>query len=404
LPNLVSLRPLFLPSLFAFVIIGRADGVEFGLNTYSTEHTSKEDLSGIPPIHEVSDSPAASEYSPHRVAPRPTALAQASPGARWQELGNTGQASLDRVYVDLDSIHQDGDYRVASFMTVYEKPRVNPNNVLLDRHVQITAFDCRQRTFALVSTVGYFAGKQVGESPRDSEWRKNLKPVPQDAFSQRAYSLLCAVSTDATGSRSRSDVPKQSTSSNEPPRAPNDQDKPTIITEQRGKITNYRVEGSLAPTQDVACIDLADAKSTYTPPDLHTGVAKCVQEGEFDKAGRLFALSGIYASFDAERVADPSVRGGGQILMMSTSAKFSTEQKEKLSAAVQKISKEPSDLKGLCSQIARIGPPTYFPKYLILHGLNAFTSANPTANALKPDFDSAATWTHLQRSYLNCPL
>lgn len=180
-------------------------------------------------------------------------------------------------------------------------------------------------------------------------------------------------------------------------------ERPRIIEEQRGSVTNAHVEGSLAPTQDLACISLSESKQTYTPPDLHTAIAKCIAGAQFTKAAQLFMLSGIYLRFDAERIADKTVRGGGQVLILRTFLNFSKEQKEEFTKAFNQLAKNTSELQATCSELVRIGPPTYFPRYLILHGLNAFTSPNPLDNALIPNFDAESTWVHLQEAYAHCP-
>lgn len=180
-------------------------------------------------------------------------------------------------------------------------------------------------------------------------------------------------------------------------------ERPPVIQEQRGNITNIRVEGSLAPTQDLPCISTTDANPSHTPPDLHTGVAKCILEGDFARAARLFMLAGIYSRFDAERVADRTARGGSQVLIMRTFAGFSKEQKEEFTKAFNQLVNSRPELQAICTELVRIGPPSYFPKYLVLHGMNAFTSPSPLENALIPGFDSAATWVRLQDAYAHCP-
>jgi hypothetical protein len=112
--------------------------------------------------------------------------------AHWQAIGRPNDGSLGVAYVDLDSIHQDGIYRVALFLTVYASPPPNVHDIKLDRIVQQTAFDCAKHTFSLISTVGYFAGKQSGKSHiNDEDWKVRFKGVYADVFSQRAFDTTC---------------------------------------------------------------------------------------------------------------------------------------------------------------------------------------------------------------------
>lgn len=159
----------------------------------------------------------------------------------------------------------------------------------------------------------------------------------------------------------------------------------------------------MEPTRDVACIALSEAKSAYTPPDIHTAIVKCISRGDFAKAASLFMLAGIYSRFDAERVADKTARGGVRVLIMNTFGRFSKEQKEGFSGAANQLTQASSELQAFCSELVRIGPPTYFPKYLILHGMNAFTSPNPLENAIDLSFDAVSTWARLQETYAHCP-
>lgn len=86
--------------------------------------------------------------------------------AHWQELGNSS-TSLDKIYLDTDSIRQLGGYRIALVMTVYVAPRINKNNIKLDRHIQKDAFDCNNKLFYGIQTTGYLDGKQVGSSAEE---------------------------------------------------------------------------------------------------------------------------------------------------------------------------------------------------------------------------------------------
>lgn len=119
-------------------------------------------------------------------------LSQACYATHWQVIGRPDDGSLALAYLDLDSIHLDGIYRVATFLTVYRYPPANVHDVKLDRIAQQTAFDCAKHTFSLISTISYFEGKQSGASPRDKgDWKTQFKGVFDDAFSQRAFDTTC---------------------------------------------------------------------------------------------------------------------------------------------------------------------------------------------------------------------
>jgi hypothetical protein len=118
-------------------------------------------------------------------------LAQTCYAYHWQAIGRPNAETLGMAYVDLDSVHQDGPYRLATFLTVYTNPLTNANSIKIDRIAQETAFDCATHTFSLVSTIGYFAGKKSGGSSQKADWRESFKTLREDAFSQRAFDVTC---------------------------------------------------------------------------------------------------------------------------------------------------------------------------------------------------------------------
>lgn len=177
---------------------------------------------------------------------------------------------------------------------------------------------------------------------------------------------------------------------------------PRIITEQNGRTTNYRVEGSLASTRTIGCIALAQAQNTFTPPDLYRGTLACITQNNPEAAVGLFALAGLYGRFDAERVADTSAGQAKSVLIMNTFAAVSAEQKTQFGEAFQRVTGDPQQLAALCAAVQKIGLPDYYPAYMVLHGIKAFTG-NPQDATLRKDFEPAKTWSRLQTAYLHCP-
>ncbi len=118
-------------------------------------------------------------------------LAHPSYAAHWQAVGPASSAALGLAYIDFDSVHEEEGFRVALFLTIYSSAIPNAHDIKLDRITQETAFDCTRREFALRSTIGFFQGKAIGGSSNKDDWKRSFKPVPKDAFSQRALDLAC---------------------------------------------------------------------------------------------------------------------------------------------------------------------------------------------------------------------
>jgi hypothetical protein len=177
---------------------------------------------------------------------------------------------------------------------------------------------------------------------------------------------------------------------------------PAIAKEQRGNVTNLRAEGSLASTQAIGCIPIAQAKNTFTPADLYKGVSECIAQEKYDFAAGLFLLAGMYVRFDAERLTDKTAGQAGSVLIMNTFSTLPQEKKTKFGAAVERIAKNPELLRTECGDVQKLGMPNYYPSYMILHGIKAFTG-NPHEGALVKGFDAPGVWKTLQTTALHCP-
>ncbi len=120
------------------------------------------------------------------------ALAQPCFAARWQELGNADN-SLDKVYIDADSVEQMDGFRIVRVMTVYPAPRPNSHNITMDSHIQKDAFDCGKKQFYGIQLIGYLNGQQVGTGPVAVDWKTKMLPVNSNPLSQLLLSTACSL-------------------------------------------------------------------------------------------------------------------------------------------------------------------------------------------------------------------
>jgi hypothetical protein len=77
------------------------------------------------------------------------------------------------------------------------------------------------------------------------------------------------------------------------------------------------------------------------------------------------------------------------------------EKRKKFAKTVSEFAADTATLAQTCSRIRKMGYPTYYPEYMVLHGIQAFT-AKPGDPTLVPTFDAAATWNSMLTTYLNC--
>jgi hypothetical protein len=69
-------------------------------------------------------------------------------------------------------------------------------------------------------------------------------------------------------------------------------------------------------------------------------------------------------------------------------------------AEQQRIVASPEELARFCAQLRAKGPPTYYPSYMIQHGMGAFGANNPTP--LVDGFDPEPAWARALEQYIRC--
>ena len=88
--------------------------------------------------------------------------------------------------------------------------------------------------------------------------------------------------------------------------------------------------------------------------------------------------------------------------MSNTLINLPDDKKARRGEAQKPIAGSPELLGRLCSEVLKIGMPSYYPAYMILHGMRAI-AGNPNEGALIKDFVATGTWKKIQAAYLSCP-
>lgn len=175
-----------------------------------------------------------------------------------------------------------------------------------------------------------------------------------------------------------------------------------LSTPSGATIKNYEAKGNLDVTHELDCIPLASVKSEYTPPDLYNAFAKCVRENSYENATGLFLLAGGYLRFDVKRVADKTAHQARTVLIMQYSSSLSLQQKNKWNAYADKFTPGSKELDGVCEAVKKIGIPTYYPTYMIKHGITAFSKDK--LEPLVKDFDQNKSWETILKEGLHCTI
>lgn len=176
---------------------------------------------------------------------------------------------------------------------------------------------------------------------------------------------------------------------------------PSRSQEQSGART--ATYGSHAPG---GCLTPVQIRNDMTPMHLDAILLSCVAAKQMDNALFAFSLSGAFGYYDGLRVADPSARQAYRIIRMHTMGAFSAADKQ---AFVEHLESTLGNRDGrgrMCAAVLNQGPPTYYPRYMVQHGIGAMSAAaNQRVDAttgLVKDLNMERTWNEAVRGYLKC--
>jgi hypothetical protein len=153
------------------------------------------------------------------------------------------------------------------------------------------------------------------------------------------------------------------------------------------------------------CVRLNQIDNRQVPPELYDRVKICMQDNRDADAVALFAIAGMDSIFDSLRVTDRSAGQARDILVKELFESLPANTSARLQAEIKDLWEHSQRLASLCEQVKKIGPPQYFPTYMVNHGMAVVISdlsKQASLPPLKADFDSAATWNDIRTQYLNC--
>lgn len=168
------------------------------------------------------------------------------------------------------------------------------------------------------------------------------------------------------------------------------------------QVSQLEAEGNLESTVPVDCVPLTEIRNTHTPADIYAGISACLSKKRYQYAAELFAVANAFGRFDMQRVKDQTAHQAAGILQMNAFATLSEEEQQAFRREVQTgLVQDQENLARICASIADIGFPTYHPRYMIQHGMAAFTGIE--GDGLHEDFDPQEAWHDVLNKYLHCP-
>ncbi len=170
---------------------------------------------------------------------------------------------------------------------------------------------------------------------------------------------------------------------------------------QAQEIISIEAEGNLESPNPCGCVELSEITNEYNPADILTGMGKCIELKDFDKAAKLFAISGVYGTYDTYRVKDKSAHQALLVLQQNILMNIKEKDKKSLINSLNKtLEKDSKELNNVCQTIRKIGKPNYYPKYMIQHGIQAFMDNQ--GDGLVEEFNSEESWNLALTNYLHC--
>lgn len=149
---------------------------------------------------------------------------------------------------------------------------------------------------------------------------------------------------------------------------------------------------------DLPCTPLTAVTAQSDPLELYRRLHGCMAEKNYKDAAGLMAIANGFMKFDTMRVVDKSAHAVTGVIALSLQ-RFSSDERTRLLAEIKGLSEDTQQ--ALCTQAERIGPPAYFPRYMIAHGLGTYDRM-PGAEALAKDFEPAQAWRTVMGGYLRC--
>jgi hypothetical protein len=156
------------------------------------------------------------------------------------------------------------------------------------------------------------------------------------------------------------------------------------------------------------CMSRARLKNEQPLELLNLFMWACAEREQFEQALFVYALSGVDGYYDALRVSDPSSHDAARLIRGVALQALGTnpERYRKFNAYVKSTLNDKIKRRNTCDAVRAFGPPTYFPQYMVDHGLDAIqANANKTQlpnRGLVANFDQLAEWNVALNGYPQC--
>jgi len=141
------------------------------------------------------------------------------------------------------------------------------------------------------------------------------------------------------------------------------------------QFTNYESEGDLAATNPLPCVSATS------------------------ESAELIMVASAYAFFDTQRVADKTAHSALSALFAKEFGSLPEKVRNELLSSIDALNNNQPRKNEICSYLLSSSEPSYFPKYMIAHGMGSFTESakEPLINS----FNASEAWSE-SMAYIKC--
>lgn len=157
------------------------------------------------------------------------------------------------------------------------------------------------------------------------------------------------------------------------------------------QVSNYESKGNLAATNPLACVSATSVGPESTAADIAVGAKDCADLSKYKEAAELIMVASAYAFFDTRRVTDKTAHSALNALFAKELGSLPEANRNELFAHIDALDNNQPRKTEICSYLAGAPPPSYFPNYMIAHGMSAFTGS--VKEPLIKDFNATEAWS-----------
>lgn len=165
------------------------------------------------------------------------------------------------------------------------------------------------------------------------------------------------------------------------------------------EIVNLQAEGNLETTDPAGCVEINGLKNTQTPADIFVGFSSCLSDEKYEKASSLFITAKAYGVFDMRRVKDKTAHQAIRVLQMNASSRLKEIYIKAFGKHFKAMMNNAEQKQKMCEELVELGSPNYLPRYMMQHGMSAFTGKD---GGLVEDFSPEDAWGYVIKDYVKC--